>query len=82
MTDGKQTTKILGSVEELRRLFGRRVAVLRKEKGLTQEQLARQIKMDVVSVAYIEGGQRSPSFPTIHKLSKALSVHPGELFRF
>jgi len=75
-----QTTP--ATVEELRQLFGRRVAFLRKEKGITQEELARKMKVDTVFVAYIEGGRRSPSFVNLHQLSKALEVHPVELFRF
>ncbi len=76
------TSKTPESVTELRKLFGRRVAALRKEKSLTQEELARQLKKDPVFVAYIEGGQRSPSFVTLHKLAKTLGVHPAELFKF
>lgn len=76
------TQTIPASVEELREQFGKRVAVLRKEKGLTQEELARKMKVDTVFVAYIEGGQRSPSFVNLHQLSKALEIHPVELFKF
>lgn len=76
------TQKTPESVGELRKLFGRRVAALRKEKSLTQEELARQIKRDVVFVAYVETGVRSPSFVTLHKLAKTLGVHPAELFKF
>lgn len=75
-------TTIPASVGELRKLFGRRVAELRKEKSLTQEQLARILKKDPVFVAYIEGGQRSPSFVTLHKLAATLDVHPADLFKF
>lgn len=38
--------------------FGKRVASLRKECGMTQEQLARAMKMDTVSIACIEGAKR------------------------
>lgn len=60
--------------------FGRKVAFLRKERGITQEQLARAMKMDTVSIAYIEGAKRGPSFMTIYKLSKALNVSTSKLF--
>lgn len=73
---------IPSTLKELRQLFGRRVAALRKEKSLTQEELARKMKVDPVFVAFIEGGQRSPSFVNLHELSKALEVHPKELFGF
>ncbi len=70
------------SPEELRKAFGVRLAELRKQKALTQEKLAQQIKKDVVFVAYMEGGQRSPSFSTLTKLSQVLEVSPAEFFRF
>lgn len=70
------------TVEDLRKQFGRRIAFLRKEKGFTQEELARKMKVDTVFIAYIEGGQRSPSFVNLHSLSVALEIHPMELFRF
>lgn len=41
-------------VEQLRQRFGRRLAALRKEKGLTQEQLARNLKVDPVYVVFLE----------------------------
>ncbi|MEX0998397.1 MAG: helix-turn-helix transcriptional regulator [Thermodesulfobacteriota bacterium] len=68
--------------ESFKKQFGSRLAQLRKERGITQEQLARTMKMDTVSIAYIETAQRGPSFQTIFKLSKALKVQPDELFRF
>lgn len=75
-------TNIPQTLKELRRLFGRRVAEVRNAKSLTQEELARKMKVDPVFVAYIEGGQRSPSFVNLHELSQALNVHPMELFKF
>ncbi len=77
-----QANTIPKSPQELKTAFGRRLAELRKERSLTQEKLAQQIKKDVVFVAYIEGGKRSPSFSTLTKLAQVLDVPPAELFRF
>lgn len=71
----------LESVEQFKQRFGRRLAALRREKGWTQEQLARRMKVDPVSVAFLEGAKRSPSFAMLYKLSRALGVNPIELFR-
>ena len=60
--------------------FGERVKELRKDKGLSQEQLAEKIKRDPRSVVAIEGGKRNPTLNTIDKLAKALGVEIKELF--
>lgn len=69
------------NLAEFQKNFGQRVAILRKEKGLTQEQLAHKLKVDPVYVAFLEGAKRKPSFTTIFKLSTVLEVHPSDLFR-
>ncbi len=68
------------TLEAFKKHFGRRIALLRKERGMTQEQLARAMKMDPVSIAYLEGAKRGPSFVTIYKLSKALNISASEFF--
>ena len=69
-----------GTLQGFRRQFGRRLAALRKERGMTQEQLARALKMDPVFVAYLESAQKSPSFNTIYNLARVLEVVPAKLF--
>jgi len=76
------TTQLPTTAEGLKRQFGKRLAELRRERGLTQQKLASALKMDTVSVAYIEGGKRSPSFKTLHKLCRVLKISPMELFQF
>ena len=44
--------------DKLMKTFGKRVAVVRKSKGVTQQQLAESIGMSVVAIAYIETGKR------------------------
>lgn len=63
-----------------KRNFGRRLSALRRQRGLTQEALARLVKMDPVSIAYLEGAQRGPSFQTVYRLSRALDVQASEFF--
>jgi transcriptional regulator with XRE-family HTH domain len=47
---------------------------LRKEAGLTQEQLADKAEMPLPSLRGHEQGQRIPSWPSVVKLAKALGV--------
>lgn len=61
--------------------FGKRVAEIRKAKGITQQQLAEATNMSVVSIAYIETGKRWARLSTLHKLSANMGVDVSELFR-
>ena len=48
--------------------------MLRKEKGLTQEQLAEKINVSTVFISQIETAVRKPSLETVYKLSLALNT--------
>ncbi len=62
--------------------IGKRIASLRKEKGLTQEQLAVKINMDRTFVGYLEKGDRNPSVETANKIARALGVKLNDIFKF
>lgn len=64
----------------LMRAFGKRVAELRKKRGLTQEQLASQVDTHVTTIAFIEGGTKFVRLSTLRKLAQALAVEIKELF--
>jgi transcriptional regulator with XRE-family HTH domain len=61
--------------------FGKRVALLRREHGHTQEGLAEKIGMAAHSLAFIEQGRRWPRLVTLHKLAKGIGVSTDELFK-
>lgn len=61
--------------------FGRRVRILRNEKGISQEVLAELSDLDRTYIGGIERGERNPSLKNILKLSFSLEVAPSELFR-
>ncbi len=60
--------------------FGKRLAVIRKSRHLTQAQLAEKVEMSVVAIAYLETGKRWARIGTLAKLSAALEVSLTELF--
>ncbi len=64
----------------LMRAFGRRVAELRKKRGMTQEQLAAKVDTHVTTIAFIEGGTKFVRLSTLRKLAQALEVEIKELF--
>lgn len=62
--------------------FGQRIRYLRKEKGMTQEQLSLEIDADNSYIANIENAHRDIPLSRIYKISKALGVPLKELFDF
>ena len=60
---------------------GKRVADIRRKRGLTQEQLAELADMTTLSLSYIEQGRRWPRLATIHRLADCLKVPISELFK-
>lgn len=62
------------SYEEAKRLFGERVQSLRRERRITQEQLAELTEKSIEHISYIERGERAPSFETILDIAEALGV--------
>ena len=64
--------------------MGPRIKRLRRQRGLTQEQLAKTLGVSVIHVANLESPDtaphhRNPSLPTAEKLAKALRVSLGTL---
>lgn len=62
--------------------FGSRLKLLRKEHGLTQEELSEVMEISSQHLSYVEAGRRGPSFEFIIVASKALEIEPSELFYF
>lgn len=65
-----------------KKLLGKRIKELRKEKGLTQERLAELIGIETCSLSAIESGRHFPSLPTIEKISNILKIDLKVFFDF
>ncbi|MGF6148776.1 anaerobic benzoate catabolism transcriptional regulator [Kingella potus] len=59
--------------------FGKTLRKLRKEAGLTQEQLAFEAELQRVYVSILELGRQQPSLETVLKLARGLNCPPGYL---
>lgn len=68
------------SAEEITEVFGRRLRASRKERRLTQDQLAEAISMSVDMIGRLERGTAQPSFETLARLCSALDVDAAYLF--
>jgi transcriptional regulator with XRE-family HTH domain len=63
-----------------RAAFSANVARIRRERGLTQEQLGWASGIHQTAVARIESGERRPTLTTVFKLAAGLEVPPADLF--
>jgi len=66
----------------LRQRFGKRLRYIRRDKDLTQEQLAEAVGISVEFLSNLERGVNAPSFETIEKLASVLKVRVQAFFEF
>jgi transcriptional regulator with XRE-family HTH domain len=66
---------------DMRKLVGRNAARLRKEMGLTQEQLAERSGLSQQYLSGLEQGRRNPTIVTLHELAVALEASHLDLLR-
>lgn len=66
---------------DMRKLVGSNTARIRKEKGLTQEQLAERTGISQQYISGLENGRRNPTIVTIFEISSALGVEHMELVK-
>jgi transcriptional regulator with XRE-family HTH domain len=61
--------------------LAKRIAFVRKQKGITQEKLASEADIDRVALANIETGKRRPTVTTIYRIAVALGVKVEDIFK-
>jgi transcriptional regulator with XRE-family HTH domain len=66
---------------DMRRLVGRNVLRVRKNKAMTQERLAEISGFSQQYISGLEKGQRNPTVVTVYELSVALGVNYIELLK-
>ena len=66
----------------LKQDLGQRIQKLRKDKKITQEQLAEMVGIDPKNISRIEKGNKYPTAENLTSIAKALNVDIYELFVF
>ena len=66
----------------IKKMLGKRIKYIRKQRGLTQEQLAEKVGIGTPNISYIECGKFAPAIDTLEKIAKILNVEPYELYKF
>lgn len=64
---------------DMRKLVGRNFARLRRDKELTQEQVADRSGLSQQYISDLERGRRNPTVITLYELAQALGVSHVEL---
>lgn len=59
--------------------FAIKLAKIRKEKGLTQQEMARKIGVGIAQMKRYEGGKSSPTLEVIKNIAKTLGISADEL---
>lgn len=59
--------------------IGENLKRIRKEKGITQEQLAKMLDLSVMSIRRFESGAVEPKLKMINKIAEALGVKSSDL---
>lgn len=60
--------------EQERQRIGQRIAQLRKERGITQQELAERTGMQQGNIARIEAGKYSARFDTLQIIAEAMGM--------
>ena len=63
-------------------LLGLRIKEIRKQKHITQEELAEMVNLDFGYISKLEVGRNFPKIGTLENIAKALDVELAEFFRF
>ena len=61
--------------------LGKKIRKIRKEKDISQEELADKAKIHRTYMGKIERGESNAPVYTVYKIAKALSIHIYDLFK-
>lgn len=65
--------------DNILKVFGFNLKVLRMKKGLTQFQLAEKLNVHEKHICKVETGKQNVTLRTLEKIAKALDVEPSVL---
>ncbi len=74
------TTFILMRKYKVNEKLGKRIRKARKERKMSQEELADRVGLHYTTISRIERGISNPPIQTINKIAKTLRVDMSDLF--
>ena len=69
-------------MDNISKLLGEKVKLLRKQQGISQEKLAAMSNLSRSAFGSIERGEWSPTVDTVASIAKALDVDLYKIFMF
>lgn len=69
------------SIDAVYKELGKRIVEARKQKGMSQEQLAVKSEIDRSHMGFIEQGRRKPTLSTLYKIANTLGISLEQLFK-
>ena len=66
--------------EDFIKNFGKNLSDMRKERKLSQEELAFKCELEYSQISRIERGVINTSISNVYKIAKALEIDPKDLF--
>lgn len=66
-------------INNLSRLFGKKIKIERIKQDISQEQLAEKAQLHRTTLGQIENGKNSPTLDTISKIANALNLSISDL---
>lgn len=70
------------AMTDTKKLIGARLKELRRQAGLTQEQLAERVGLDARHLSRLEVGKNYPSLDSLERIAQALNQPLAEFFKF
>ena len=67
-------------ITNIRKAVGKRIRIIRKAKGLTQEEVGEKADLNYKFVGKIERGEVNPSIETLFAIANALNIGLAQLF--
>jgi len=68
--------------EQLQKIIGNRIKMLRESKGISQQILAAMCNFEKGNLSRIEAGRTNPTLMTLYKISQALEIKVTDLIDF
>lgn len=68
--------------EAIKHIIGARIRFLRKDKELTQEELAHLSSLHPTYIGQLERGEKNPTIATMERIARSLGISLSELFSF
>ncbi len=67
------------NAKDIYKKIGNNIRLFRKEKEMSQEDLAYEARLNRAYIGYIERAERNPSIETVYKIAKTLKI---SLYKF